>query len=181
MKKIQGFENYYITTCGKVISLNKNGKPKILKPDNSARYYRVTIYDNDKKRCRFSIHRLVAMHYIDNYDNLPVVNHIDENTYNNAVCNLEWASYSDNNTHNDRHKKVGEKNKNGKLAKAVLKIDPITNAILEEYPSAKEAGRNGYSQGSISQCCRGEKQYYLGYIWKLKQEVLYGFKNEPKI
>ena len=41
-------------------------------------------------------HRLVAEYFIDNPNNLPVVNHKDENKLNNNVNNLEWATYSQN-------------------------------------------------------------------------------------
>jgi len=47
----------------------------------------------------FYAHRLVAEHFINNPNLLPVVNHIDGNKLNNNIYNLEWASYSDNMKH----------------------------------------------------------------------------------
>lgn len=49
-----------------------------------------------KKGKMLYAHRLVAEYFIPNPDNLPVVNHKDENKLNNNVDNLEWVTYSDN-------------------------------------------------------------------------------------
>ncbi|MHB9331808.1 HNH endonuclease [Phytobacter ursingii] len=54
-------------------------------------YYKTTIYGN-----YVLIHRLVAQTWIPNPNNLPVVNHIDENTLNNDISNLEWSTQSNN-------------------------------------------------------------------------------------
>lgn len=93
---IIGFQTLYkISNYGRVKSL-RNGKETILKLDeNNCGYYRVTLF-KDKKRHRFLVHRLVAEHFIPNPNNLPLVNHKDETTYNNHVSNLEWVDYSEN-------------------------------------------------------------------------------------
>jgi len=43
-----------------------------------------------KRKTRF-IHQLVGLSWIDNPDNLPLLNHKDENKTNNCVENLEWC------------------------------------------------------------------------------------------
>ena len=46
-----------------------------------------------------NMHRLVALTFIPNPDNLPIVNHKDRNTKNNHVENLEWCTVQYNNTY----------------------------------------------------------------------------------
>lgn len=65
---------------------------------NGGEYARVS-YEHDGKKKRAAIHRLVALAFIPNPENKPVVNHIDGNKRNNAVENLEWATYAENTLH----------------------------------------------------------------------------------
>lgn len=59
----------------------------------------------------FYAHRLVAEAFLENKNNLPVVNHIDGNKLNNCVNNLEWVSYNDNAKHYHNIIKKNKKNK----------------------------------------------------------------------
>lgn len=47
----------------------------------------------------FYIHKLVALAYVVNVDNKPIINHIDGCKLNNDISNLEWCTYSENNKH----------------------------------------------------------------------------------
>lgn len=89
MKDIPGYEGIYaVTSCGKVWSYRR-GKFLIPGIDHQG-YEQVTLCAGTP--WRITIHRLVAMTYIPNPNNLPVVNHKDENPRNNCVNNLEWCS-----------------------------------------------------------------------------------------
>ena len=46
-----------------------------------------------------SLHQLIAQTFIPNPENKPIVNHIDGNTLNNCVSNLEWCTQSENMQH----------------------------------------------------------------------------------
>lgn len=85
--------NYYIYDDGRVYSLSSK---KFLSPDTSTGYARVLLCKGRNNRKRINVHTLVGLHFIPNPNNLPIINHKDNNILNNNVDNLEWISYSDN-------------------------------------------------------------------------------------
>ena len=101
-KDIKGYEGLYqISNTGKVKGLKRN---KVLKPilQRSGYYY------VDLQRKRRLVHRLVAEAFIDNPDNLPEVNHKDEDKVNNSVENLEWCDSKYNANYGTRNKRRGK-------------------------------------------------------------------------
>ena len=76
-------------------------KEHYLKLNGGRKYIQVILCKNGKTKA-FLVHRLVAEAFIPNPNNLPCVNHKDENPKNNHVDNLEWCTYSYNNTYNGR-------------------------------------------------------------------------------
>lgn len=97
MKKlIPDYENYYIYDNGDVLNISTNKMLKGSISEHGYKYYRLS-KNNIKKM--FYAHRLVAEAFLDNINNLPVVNHKDGNKLNNNVDNLEWTSYSGNTIH----------------------------------------------------------------------------------
>jgi hypothetical protein len=90
-------DNYEVSNLGRVRHINKRWRD--LKPTiNSHGYPRVLLYLNGNCKT-VKVHKLVALVFIPNDDNLPVINHIDGNKVNNEVTNLEWVTYSENNLH----------------------------------------------------------------------------------
>lgn len=182
-KPVVGYEGLYeVSNWGRVKSLkrlvkthNKWGEcyitinEKILKKRiDKYGYERVMLYKHGKSKLK-QVHRLVAEAFIDNPDNLPCVNHKDENKLNNNVDNLEFCSVLYNNTYNERHKKIAGKNINGKKSKPVLQYN-LDGTFVREWPSTMECERNGYNNTGISQCCLGKLKTYKGFIWKYKNE-----------
>lgn len=95
-KQINGYNNYYIYDNGDVLNISTN---KILKGsigENGYKYYRLSKNNN---KTMFYAHRLVAEHFLENPNLLPIVNHKDGNKLNNQLSNLEWVSYSENTKH----------------------------------------------------------------------------------
>lgn len=97
MQPIKDYEGkYYVTSQGDVV----NAKGDTLKPTINKKigYKTVSLWKNNKGSSK-TIHRLVALAYLPNPNNLPEVNHIDGNKLNNHVDNLEWVTRSENMIH----------------------------------------------------------------------------------
>ncbi len=92
-KKVPGFENYSVSSDGRVFS--QRGE---LKPSTSTGYASVK-FSNGAEKQNFQVHRLVAMLFISNRKNLEIVNHIDGDKLNNDVTNLEWVDRKGNARH----------------------------------------------------------------------------------
>lgn len=167
-KDIYGYEGLYqISNLGRVKSLNynKTRKEKILKYRKHRYGYLMVVLFKDGKRKEILVHRLVAQAFLPNLDNLPQVNHKDENKTNNCVENLEFcdAKYNSNyGTRNERVAKALTGAYNTKKSKPVMCIE--TGVI---YQSTNEVQRQlGFSRGNISQCCNGKKNTSYKYHWK---------------
>lgn len=155
MKDVKGYEGLYaITSCGKVWSYKNK---KFLKPGIYKKGY---LYVNLWKDGGFKtkqIHRLVAEAYIPNPDNLPQVNHKDENKANNCLQNLEWCDCKYNNNYGTR---------NEKIKKPILQFD-LKGNFIREWPSATDVGKE--VNDAICNCLKGKSKTSLGYIWKYKE------------
>ena len=95
-KEIKDYSNYLIYDDGRVKNRSTNNFLKGSISENGYLYYRLS--KNNKKQM-FYAHRLVAEAFLENPNNLPVVNHKDGNKQNNNINNLEWVSYSENVAH----------------------------------------------------------------------------------
>ena len=169
-KDIEEYDGIYqISNQGNVKSLQNYRKGSILKPRLKKGYYQIGLRKNSKRKW-YAVHRLVAQAFIPNPDNLPQVNHKDEDKLNNNVGNLEWCSASYNNCYGTRLQRVSE---NNKLRKPVIKYD-MENNFIEKYSSVCEATRknNVSSAPSISECCRGKIKQVKGFIYRFESEVV---------
>jgi hypothetical protein len=95
---------------------------------------RVNVINNIKKGSGFYLHRLIAMTFIPNPNNLDEVNHIDGNPYNNRVENLEWITREDNMRHFNENR---EKYENKNVRQVVLCCNK-TNEIIKSYKCVDE-------------------------------------------
>ena len=99
-RKIQGYEKYTITTEGEVIS-NKGTKPKKLKPQRASKsksgYLQVRLYDNSGELGKLQyVHRLVYQTFVGEIPEKMEIDHIDANTLNNRLDNLQALSRQGN-------------------------------------------------------------------------------------
>ena len=165
---------YKVSNLGRILSLNyrNTGKAELMNPfDNGRGYLQVLLYKNGKRKtCK--VHRLVAETFLENPENLPEVNHKDENKKNNFVflnedgtvnkekSNLEWKNHRDNLNHGTRNERIAKAK-----SKKVLQFS-LSGELIREWDSTQECGRNGFNQGHVAACCRGEKPQYKGFRWE---------------
>lgn len=115
ISKIKGLEHisdyYYITTCGKVISMF-DGTPKIriTKIKNSG-YKSVNLVNKYNKYTHINVHRLVVLAFIPNLENKSQVNHKNEIKTDNYVGNLEWVTHKENSNYGTRNERISQKQK----------------------------------------------------------------------
>lgn len=95
-KQISNFPNYTINTAGEVVNTVTGLHKSSWLGVNG--YYHVDLY-HEGKSTKVAVHRLLALHFLDNPENKRVVNHIDGNKQNNSLTNLEWATDSENQQH----------------------------------------------------------------------------------
>ena len=178
-KDIEGYEGIYeMSSYGRVRSLNRyvrhNNRPyhikgRILKNMKANGYYYVHLHRDDGTSQKYRVHRLVACSFIPNPDNLPQVNHKNENKEDNRVGNLEWVTAKQNCNHGTRNKRMGEALQIQPRCKEVEQLT-LDYKHLNTYPSIKCAARlTGIDHTTISLCCRGKLNTSGGYRWKFKE------------
>ena len=93
---IEGFEDYQITDDGRVWSKKSE---KYLKVSDNGNGYKLVVIRKNGFKYHLYIHRLVALAFVENADNKPIVGHKDCNTANNVYTNLYWCTQDENNKH----------------------------------------------------------------------------------
>lgn len=165
MNVIPGFETRYsVSEYGDVINI-KTGHKLVPYTDYEG-YIRVGLYKDGVRRY-YGVHQLVAMAYIPNPDNLPIVNHKDEDKSNNYVGNLEWCDYGYSTRYGTRNLRTGRAN-----AKKVYQY--LNDELVGVWLGTKTAGLFlGISPQKISDCARGQKKSAGGYTWSYVLEAIH--------
>lgn len=155
-KDCKGYEErYQVSDQGRVWSISNQ---KYLKLDNSSGYSKVLLVAKNGKQKKEYVHRLVALAFLPNPNNLPEVHHIDANPLNNNVNNLAWISHQDNLNQSDRI---------AKISKEVMCVE--TGAV---YNSIKDAASALNLQAShIGEVCKGKRKTHGGYHWRYVGDV----------
>lgn len=146
------------------------GKEMIPFPDSSG-YMKVTICKNGKAH-EARINCLVAIAFIPNPNNLPQVNHIDENKSNNDVNNLEWCTCKENINHGTRNERAGIGHR-----KAIVQLN-LSGDFIREWKCIKDVEQYGFAKEAVSMCAYGKRRTSGGYIWMFKDKYNNSTKDE---
>lgn len=171
-RSVVGFEGYYeVSNYGRVRSLDrttvyKNGRVhqtagRVLSISLNGDGYRKTIFSVNGVHTTPRVCRLVAMAFIPNPDNLPQVNHKDENKLNDCVGNLEWCDSKYNMNYGTAPQRRGEKRR--------IPVDQFTldGEFVRRWPCAAVAEREtGACHSHITRCCKGKLRKTNGYVWR---------------
>ena len=171
IKEINGFENckndYLIYEDGFIYS--KKSKRFLKCPIDSKGYKYLDLRNSKcKYRCP-KVHRLIALAFIPNPNNLPQINHIDGNKQNNNVNNLEWCT----NLYNTKEAiRLGLKpiyEYHGKLYQYDLN-DNLLNIFNTPSEAAKHISDKA-TGSDINRCIHNKRKTAYGYIWKSEEQV----------
>lgn len=155
---VKGYEGFYkVDEKGNVYSsiTTKTRRKCVLKPYIKNGYLAVNLFKDGKCKHHY-IHRLVALTFIENPDNLKEVNHKNCNKHDNSVDNLEWCTRKQNLEHSYSHglKREGEKHGNHKLTFEQVKDIRLRKLTQKEY-----AEKYGIKQCTVSAIQRNK-------LWK---------------
>lgn len=184
-KDVPGYDGLYqVSNKGQVKSMyfhaqkgkgnNLKDNPKILIPSVDSYGYKIVSLCNGDTKKTVTVHKLVAAAFIPNPDNLPCINHMDENKQNNCVENLEWCTVEYNNSYGTKGERTAQT-----LKKKVYQYDQEMN-LIAVYDGAIDAEKEtGVSRSNICICIKGRTKTAGGFIWK--DEPLEKTANDPQI
>ena len=157
---IENYPNYTISDKGEIVNTNTNKELKgYIRKDG----YVIISLSKGGKKYKCYLHRLGAETFIPNPDNLPQVNHKDENKTNNCVSNLEWITPKDNCNYGTRNERQGLGH-----SKPIEQYD-LDGNLIKEWDSAAQVERDlGFNHQNISKCCLGQQKTAYNYKWRYK-------------
>ena len=191
-RDVIGYEGHYqISNLGRIKSLGRRCADsrgrlvwhdgKILKQTpNSQGYYRISLRLNGKSEYAF-IHRLVALHFVENPNPVAftIVNHIDFNPHNNCYTNLEWTTLRGNSQHS---LKAGRLNRteewkgnlrryNESHGRSVIGRNLATGQTIV-FKCLNDCKKAGFQPSCVCYCCKGKRgiSQHKGYEWRYADE-----------
>jgi hypothetical protein len=130
-------------------------------------YLMLTLYNDSGKQVTRRLHRLVALAFIPNPNNLPEVNHKDGNKENCYDWNLEWVTTEINIRHGFQHNlyPTGEAHHRATLTDA--QVQEIRIAYVprhKQYGQAALARKYNVSQGAIFHIIHADTRKQRGIV-----------------
>ena len=185
INKIEGYEDilprYWINKEGQITNKETGKTIKWLISRHG--YYYCHLWTNNRSRY-IRMHRLLALAFIPNPNDYPLVRHLNDIKTDNRLENLAWGTMSENmkdsikngkynQEASEKARNIGRKISGTKCSKKVLCIE--TNTIFD---NTKEAGDwLGVDRAGIGGCCRGKYKTIKGYHWKYVEEDRNGIED----
>lgn len=164
-RDVVGYEGLYeVSNAGSIRNaLTKKIRKQFINKDG---YEKVQLRKNGVPKNHF-VHRLVALSFVCNPDNLTEINHKDENKLNNNADNLEWCTRSYNVNYGLRIEKFRLSMKNNPSVSKQTKAYNENGLELFSFPSANEASRvTGIPATTIRSCAIGKLKKAGGLVWR---------------
>ncbi len=180
---IPGYEGYYqIDRNGNIRSLDRyrfgkkgsatfcQGRPMVCRKTKNG-YVSVGLSKNKIYKL-WLVHRLVAITFIENPDNLPCVDHINGIRDDNRVENLRWCTKSENLNFQLAKENISKANRKSakcrkhmddlhqNCRKSVVIVSP--DETIKEYDSIADTEKDGFYHPLVSACCKGKQQSHRG-------------------
>lgn len=188
-KEIPGYDGKYeVSTYGNVRCVNyrRSGKSQLMKLQLSKHNYFMITLRQEGKNVNRAVHRLVALTWIPNPNNLPEIDHINSDPSDNRIENLRWCTKQENHQNPAtiaKRKLIKPKSKpysknpiteqrrrqiSLALSKPVVQMN-LLRKVIREFESITQAGKETNAHPSaINKCCRGKAKSAGGYKWRYK-------------
>lgn len=166
-KDIPGYEGLYqVSNFGEVRSLRDNlGRKRtlVMKPFKNRGYCRVALQNKDKKKY-YRVHRLVWEVFNGPIPKGMEVNHINEDTTDNRLANLNLLTHTENINWGTRNERAGLAHT--KKSARMIGQYTLSGQLIFVWFGARWVVDEGYDRSCIHACCRGERKTHKGYYWK---------------
>jgi len=155
-----GFNNYMINKNGEIYSKNQK---KVMKQSISNKGYYMIKLRKDNRCYSKLIHRLLGIQFLDNSNNLPLIDHKNRNKQDNNLNNLRWVTRSEN------CKNLGIKEDRDVKYVGVRKVK---NKIKKPYRSETTFNHKKYHVGYYDSAEEGYEAYKKFNLEKFEIEII---------
>ena len=158
LKKIIGYDRYYVNEQGEVFSQKKERMIKICQWLSTTGYYKVCLHKNNQKHEHY-VHRLVAVAFVPNPDNLPQVMHKNDVKTDCRASNLAWGTNQQNTIDGYKHNCYKFK----KRCHKIQAVHKITGAV-QVFKSVRHCAEFlGYNRKCLTMVLKHERNNNYDY------------------